>query len=355
MASCKQRPDGKWRARYRDDDGKEHAKHFRTKKEGEAWLARQTVGLLDGTHVNPKDAKTTFQEWSDEWIKGYSTNRPGTVRQAKVHLQRINAQFGNVALKDIRPSAVKSWLTALKSEGLSDSYIHAVHNRLAQVLTDAVHDGLIPKAPTSRRTTPKMGKKIPYVATTEQVWALHKAMPDGMKNVVLLGAFAGLRVGEIAALRVQDVDALKGVIHPAIQYPNEPLKTDESKNPIFIPRSLAFELNKNPVKWGAETFVTLENGRPAAPVTIEQYWRNCRDQVEGLPEGFRIHDLRHYFASLLISKGLDVMLVQSQLRHASASTTLNIYGHLWPDKDESAREAVADVIEANADYLRTVG
>ena len=55
------------------------------------------------------------------------------------------------------------------------------------------------------------------------------------------------------------------------------------------------------------------------------------------PEGFRFHDLRHYLASLLIASGADVKVVQARLRHASAKTTLDTYGHLWPDADESAR------------------
>lgn len=62
--------------------------------------------------------------------------------------------------------------------------------------------------------------------------------------------------------------------------------------------------------------------------------------VDGLPAGFRFHDLRHYLASLLIASGADVKVVQARLRHASAKTTLDTYGHLWPDADESTRAAV---------------
>jgi hypothetical protein len=61
------------------------------------------------------------------------------------------------------------------------------------------------------------------------------------------------------------------------------------------------------------------------------------------PEAFRFHDLRHYLASLLIGSGLDVKVVQHRLRHGSAKTTLDTYGHLWPDSDESARAAVGAV------------
>jgi integrase len=65
--------------------------------------------------------------------------------------------------------------------------------------------------------------------------------------------------------------------------------------------------------------------------------RRVRSQVQGLPAGFRYHDLRHYFASLLIAHGADVKTVQARLRHASAKTTLDTCGHTWPDRDESTR------------------
>jgi Phage integrase family len=82
--------------------------------------------------------------------------------------------------------------------------------------------------------------------------------------------------------------------------------------------------------------------------------RSARRKVPGLPEGFRFHDLRHYLASLLIASGADVKVVQARLRHASAKTTLDTYGHLWPDADESTRAAVGAVLAARADWLRTM-
>jgi integrase len=67
--------------------------------------------------------------------------------------------------------------------------------------------------------------------------------------------------------------------------------------------------------------------------------------------------LRHYFASLLIASGADGKAVQARLRHASAKTTLDCYGHLWPDRDESTRAAVDAVLAARladpADSVRT--
>ncbi len=67
------------------------------------------------------------------------------------------------------------------------------------------------------------------------------------------------------------------------------------------------------------------------------------------------NDLRHYFASLLIASGADVKTVQARLRHASAKTTLDTYGHIWPDRDESTRAAVDAVITARTEQGRNSG
>lgn len=145
-------------------------------------------------------------------------------------------------------------------------------------------------------------------------------------------------------MRVSDVDFMRAVVKPAIQYPAQPLKTETSKSPVPIPNELALMLAANVRQYGGETVVTDETGRASSPWAIERAIRSSRGQVAGLPEGFRFHDLRHYLASLLIGKGCDVKVVQSRLRHANATTTLNTYGHLWPDNDESTRNAIASAL-----------
>ncbi|MGN7859494.1 tyrosine-type recombinase/integrase [Microbacterium sp. 22303] len=336
----------RWRARYHDETGKEHAKRFRLKDEAQTWVDKQAAAVDAGTHLPAARARITVGEWADTWIEGYKRHRTSTVRQASTHLAIIKADLGHRPLTAVRPSEVRTWVAGLSGRGYAPSYVYALHRRLSQLFADAVQDGLAPKNPCNRSTSPKAAKQRAYVATTEQIWALYDALPEHFRPVVLLGAFAGLRVAEIAALRAEDVDAKAGVITPAIQYPAEPLKTDESKNPIPIPRELALQLRVNVVKWGSSTIVVGAFGRPVAPYTIETAWREARATVKGLPEDFRIHDLRHYFASLLIAAGLDIKTVQARLRHASAKTTLDTYGHLWPDRDESSRAAVSAVLDA---------
>ena len=339
----------RWRARYVENAGKEHTRHFDRKVDAQKWLKEAMASIVRGDHVAPKVARLTVGEWSDNWLDGYRTRRKSTVRQAEVHLKLIKEHFGAVPLASVKPSDIRGWTARLKAEGRADSYVYALHARLAQLFSDAVHDGIVPRNPCSRRTSPGTGKQRPYVATTEQIWALHNAVPAGLRPAILLGAHAGLRLAEAAALRPEDVDFIRGVVSPAIQWPNEPLKSDTSKTPIPIPNELSLELSAAVARGRGLTLVTAEDGRPiAGPWAIERAVRDARAKVEGLPAQFRFHDLRHYFASLLIASGLDVKVVQARLRHASAKTTLDTYGHLWPDKDESSRAAVAAVYAVRA-------
>jgi integrase len=106
-----------------------------------------------------------------------------------------------------------------------------------------------------------------------------------------------LRTGEAAGLRTTDVDLAGGFARPVVQHPAEPLKTEMSRTPIPIPAVLTQEL------------------------------ASARRRVDGLPPEFRFHDLRHYFASLLIAAGCDIKTVQARVRHGSTKTTLDTYGH----------------------------
>lgn len=143
MANIQRRIDGKFQARYRDAAGKEHARHFTRKVDAQRRLDEVTAAVLTGAYVDPATARTTVGEWCTAWLAGYGTRRRSTVRQAEVHLARIVGYFGAMPLASVRPSHVKAWTAQLRTEGLADSYVYALHARLAQVFGDAVHDGII--------------------------------------------------------------------------------------------------------------------------------------------------------------------------------------------------------------------
>ena len=335
----------RYRARYRDAHGVMHYRSFadKHKMDAVAWLDGQVAALIRNEHVHPKQAKITIGQWCDVWLEGYGTNRPSTVRQARVHIKLIKAAFGTTRVTDVKPSDVKRWTTRLArpvraEHGLCDlSTVCPGDGRRGRGRPHSAVALLEEDAPGPGKTaSPRRHYGTGLGAPRRDAGA-----PTG---AVLLGAFVGLRVAEAAALRVSDVDFMRAIVKPAVQYPAQPLKTETSKTAIPIPNELALMLAANVRQYGGDTVVTNEIGRASSPWAIERAIRSSRSQVEGLPEGFRFHDLRHYLASLLIGKGCDVKVVQSRLRHASATTTLNTYGHLWPDNDESTRNAIASAM-----------
>ena len=98
---------------------------------------------------------------------------------------------------------------------------------------------------------------------------------------------------------------------------------------------------------------TNDRGEAISRTRFSVVWRRAVKSA-GLPEGdTHFHDLRHYYASLLIRHGESVKTVQARLGHASAAETLDTYSHLWPDSEDLTRAAVDSVLAAPASGLRT--
>jgi integrase len=209
----------RWLAIWINPAGREQSQAFDKKGDAEKHGAKMEADIARGAYIDPAKARITVEEWCATWLEGYGAHQPSTVRQAGVHISRIVAEFGSYPVGSLRPSQIRAWITRLRAEELKASHIYALHQRLAQIMTDAVHDGLIAKSPCSRRTSPGLGEQRVYVATTEQVWQLYELFPERMRLAVLLGAFVGLRLAEACGLRVEDIDFLRGVVHPKVQYP----------------------------------------------------------------------------------------------------------------------------------------
>jgi len=155
----------RWLSIWIDPTGRERSQAFSKKGDAERYASRMETEIAQGAYIDPKKARITVAEWCSTWLEGYATHRSSTVRQANVHIRRIVAEFGPYPLGSLRPSQIRSWVAGLREEGLEDSYVYALHSRLAQIMSDAVHDGLLVKSPCSRRTSPHLAEQRVYVAT----------------------------------------------------------------------------------------------------------------------------------------------------------------------------------------------
>lgn len=342
MPTPRKDKNGLYRVRWTDRQGKRRETTAKTYQGAVEKYQEKIAARVSGREVEPLKGRVTVGRWCERWLSSYALHTPGTRKMGVTHCKIIVDTLGSRRLSSLKPDDVREWVGQLHDRGYSQSYIYALHNRLSQILGDAVHDGYLARNPCSRRTSPGAAKTVPYVITTEQVWALYDGMPEQCRSAVLLGAFAGLRIAEAAGLRRQDVDLDSGIIRPTVQYGGVPLKTAESKASIPIPLELAGllrdDLEQVP---GWAMVVPGQLGQGISPSRIEVHFKRARAAVEGLPtETLRFHDLRHYYASLLIQQGLDVKRVQQRLRHSSAKITLDTYGHLFEDDGEATRSAI---------------
>lgn len=340
--------------KWDDENGRQRSASFRTEKEAKLFQAEVITSKARGTYINPDTAKITVAEWAETWMSGYA-RRYGSRKSARTHLNHIvGGSLGPMTLASVRPSHINAWTASLaapserKPTGYAQSFIAATYRRFNQIMTAAVDDGILIKNPCNRGTAQKGGKKVCYVATTEQVWQLYFAMPEDLRAAVLLGAFAGLRIGEVSGLRPEDVDPLDLSLMPTIQWPTDPgdpdstdLKTPGSHRPVEIPADLAGELLAAALAGDGSTLLRNQWGDPATPKCIQRHFDVARLVVPGLPvkstgkPAFRFHDLRHYFASALIADPeMNILEVAARMRN-TPNETLRTYGHLLPRQDRS--------------------
>jgi integrase len=133
-----------------------------------------------------------------------------------------------------------------------------------------------------------------------------------------------------------------------------PLKNRHSYRTIPLGRAvvdaLAAHLAAYPASGAEHVFTAPDGGLLHRQMFNQPVWRPAR-MAAGLPS-VGMHDLRHFYASLLIRAGLNVKVVAARLGHANAAMTLNVYSHLWPDDEDRSREAVDAVLLRDVPTMR---
>lgn len=362
MASIAKRSNGRWRARYRDDAGREHARHFDRKVDAQRWLDEVTASVVTGVYANPKAGRVTFDSWFGDWS---SRQVWAPMTEVQGDLVRRSVPFGGVPLAELRESHLQAWVKQMIAKGYAPNTINTRFMTVRAALRAAVRDRRIVSDPSVGVVLPRRGRGAASmeVATSEQVGAILATSEPRMRAFVGLCAFAGLRLGEASAVNVGDVDFLRRRLEVERQVqkrrggPAElrPPKY-ESMRTVYLPDELVsmlaqhVEHHPTPDGW----FFVGAGGSPVAPTTVHHWW--TKTTATAGVTGVKLHALRHFYASGLIASGCDVVTVQRALGHKSPSVTLNTYSHLWPTAEDRTREAAGALAAAAlADSLRTEG
>ena len=356
MTSIQKRPDGKWRARYRDGDGHEHAKHFERKIDAQRWLDEVTTAIVSGQYVAPNAGKVTFRDYANDWLAS-QVHRGSTAALYRRHMTlHAFPVLGDKPLANVLPSNVQAWVRGLGT-GLSPATVGVVYTITASIFRAAVRDRKIATTPCAGITLPKVSKAHVTPLTTEQVEILLEHVPAEIRALVTMTAGTGMRQGEVLGL-TRDRVRLLGK-NPAVTVDRQlvtttsgateygPVKTEASNRVIPLPRVVVAALNEHVAtyKIGADDLLFTLNGKPITRQRFGHIWRPAA-KAAGMTAatGTGMHALRHYYASLLIRYGESVKTVQDRLGHASAAETLDTYSHLWPDSDDRTRDAVDSVL-----------
>ena len=242
--------------------------------------------------------------------------------------------------------------------------VEVVYGRVKAVFSAAVRDRLIAATPCVDVKRPGVAPASTLeVLTTEQVLAIAAAVPERYRALVVTGAGTGLRPGELFGLTLDRVDFLRRAVKVDQQLVRTrgqgvelaAPKTPASYRTVPLASAVGDELAAHLARWPADStglVFTNERGGPIQQHPFSAVWETARARV-GVPAWATPHDLRHYYASLLIRSGASVKVVQSRLGHASAKTALDTYGHLFPDEEDRTRSVVDVALGVPADFLRT--
>lgn len=359
---------GRWQARYRAPDGRERARNFGRKLDAERFLATVEADKLRGGWVDPRLSRITVAEWTARWLAAFShlkpTTRAGYESALRVH---VLPRFGRTQLQRLRTIDIREWVADLEAAGLSPSTIRKAHQVLGAALKAAVADDYLPKNPALGVKLPRVQMREMLFIDASQVSRLAETMGAPYDTLVHVLAYGGLRWGEAAALRRRRVDVLRArldVVESLTQVGSElhwgPTKTYQQRKvalPSFLRDQLAEHLNTE-VGADPEALVfTSPEGAPLRNTNFRRrYWLPAA-KAAGMPEGLRIHDMRHTCVALLIAQGAHPKAIQAHLGHSSITVTLDRYGHLFPSEfetlaqrlDAAHREASGAVPQAEAE------
>ncbi|MDW4904685.1 tyrosine-type recombinase/integrase [Streptomyces sp. ADMS] len=349
--AAKRQPPGRWRVRWYDLGGKGRSKTFGRKPEAENHVHVVEARLRDGSYRDASAGKATLAEVAEKWKATLAGLEP-TTRETYEDTLRVHVlpRWGTYQVRGIEWEDVAEWVGQLVAgsaghhRALSPGRVGKIHQVLALVLGHAVRSKRIAVNPAAGVPMPRPVPRDHVYLTHGQVDRLADASGP-YRPLVLLAAYTGLRWGEISAVTVGAVDiaARRVSVRQAYKKTRGGLivgmpKTHERRK-VPILRSLADELAAHiEGRKRDELLFTAPRGGPLYGDNFRSRFFNPAVKAAGLGElGVTPHKLRHTAASLAIASGADVKVVQTMLGHKSAVMTLDLYGHLFPDRlDEVA-------------------
>lgn len=207
--------ESRYEVRLRGLDGKERSRTFRTKKEAERYERAQQTAVDSGVWIDPRSGRVTLSTWSAEWQRTVVHLRASTRRIYDANLRNhILPALGNVELAKLTPSMSRSWLAGLTAKvgghgrPLAPASVSQAYRTLNRVLSAAVDNELLGRNPLRGVKAPRVESEPMRFLSHDEVATVAAVIDPRYRALVLVAAYAGLRAGELGALRRSHVDLL---------------------------------------------------------------------------------------------------------------------------------------------------
>jgi integrase len=347
-------------------DGKKIRKTFAREAEAKSWRADALAALSRGGLRATKP--TTVREAWDAWIKGAKkgaiTNRsgdpykPSALRSYERAMRlRVLPEFGAIRLSELYGSDLQEFADGLLAENLNPSTIKGTLLPLRAVLRRAVGRGELAANPCDGLELAAVRGGRDRIASPDEAEALLAAVPERDRAIWATAMYAGLRRGELQALRAENVDLASGVIRVERGWDDKEgeieLKSRAGRRKVPIAAVLRDFLMEHRIRVPRDGDELMFGRTPTLPFYAKSLqeradaaWGAVNDQERERAQDagrdpelltrITLHECRHTFASLMIAAGVNAKALQTYMGHASVSTTLDRYGHLMPGSEAEA-------------------
>lgn len=337
------------------------AKYFESKIEAR---------IRDAEYVNPDLGKVNLKSYAERWRDRANTD--GTQRARQQFINNLGG-LENLSVAQVQRPDIRAWTDELlkgrpwaRNNPLARSTVSLYVQHLTTLLGIAVEDEL-------RKDNPAKGFRIEgdsyaedvtgpaptELITREIIREIMEQCSETVATMIMLTALTGLRVSEVAGLRVMDVSFAEHCLYVTRQADKSPFndsikpksRTSRRRIPLssLAENLLAAYLDSPHFKRGpgGTIFAAARGGRWYATHLGNEFRRACIKAGYGYDWSW--HDLRHYFASRLIFRGYDVRTVSELLGHSSVAFTLKVYVHLWPGSTDRLRLDMNEEVKALSD------
>ncbi len=311
---------------------------FDRKKEAQRAEAEALLALSAGEPVK-KVQSTSLGSLADEYLKSALVGER-SLEIYRTHVRRIKEHFGaHRPVQSLTKADVRAFVAEL-SRTKAPSTVKGTLTTLKAILRRAVDDGRLKVDPSDRVRAPRIPRTGVRVLTPREHRALVAAVPEAYRSLILVWPHIGLRRGEIFGLTWDRVDLKARTITVDRQHIEgsglcRP-KTEGSSRTVLLSEVAVRELRR----WKLACPASSEGivfPSPRGRFLGRNFLRRVLApalEAAGI-EGFSAHDFRHTFATWALSAGAPVKYVQAQMGHKNASTTLDIYGHLIPNDEDT--------------------